>query len=234
MPICKQCFQGFELRHLFHYWLPPALCIRCYQKLEWHHQLGRFLGFPMESLFDYGEHFQSTIHQFKTLRDVVLGEVFLNQHRLYLRWKYHGYTLVPAPSHPLDTAQRGFFPLQEIWRDVGLPWLDAFEKRVPYRQVEQGTEARHEIHSILTRKEGVTLPKRILLIDDVMTSGETMKAMIGQLATRERLLLKIFILARKKVEKNEITRANKNDKIITWKQQIWHGLKNSLNSKKNN
>jgi predicted amidophosphoribosyltransferase len=234
MPICKQCFQAFELRHLFHYWLPPALCIRCYQKLEWHHQLGRFLGFPMESLFDYGEHFQATIHQFKTLRDVVLGEVFLNQHRLYLRWKYHDYTLIPAPSHPLDTAQRGFLPLQEIWRDVSLPWLDAFEKRVPYRQAEQGTEGRLGIHSILTRKEGVNLPKKILLIDDVMTSGETMKAMIGLLATEERPLVKIFILARKKVEKNEITSANKNDKIRTWKQQIWHGLKNSLNSKKNN
>lgn len=223
MPICKYCFRIFEPMHVWHLIHGPLLCRSCYQHIEWHHRIERWQGIPIESLFDYGPVFQKMIYQFKSNLDVELGPVFLNQHNRYLKLKYFQYTFVLAPTHENDLIQRGFHPLVEIFKSVGLPLLILFEKNRPYRQSEQQGADRRGIQQVITLKKGISMPQRICLVDDVMTTGETLKAMIGLLKPISINHVKIFVLARKKQEKIEITRQSKNDKIRNWKQEIWHG-----------
>jgi competence protein ComFC len=223
MLICKYCFRIFDPLHVWHFLQRPLLCRSCYQQIEWHHRIERLQGIQIESFFDYGPVFQKMIYQLKSNLDVELGSVFLNQHITYLKLKYFQYTFVLAPTHEDDLSKRGFHPLVEIFKTVGLPLLILFEKNRPYRQSEQQGADRQGIQQVTILKKNINIPERICLVDDVMTTGETLKAMIGLLKPNSIKHVKIFVLARKKAEKIEITRQSKNDKIRNWKQEIWHG-----------
>lgn len=223
MRICKYCFRGFDPQHLWHLIRPPLLCRTCYEQLEWHHRIENWHGIKIESLLDYGPTFQKMIYQLKANLDIELAPVFLNQHVPYLKLKYSQFTLVLAPTHEHDITLRGFHPLIEIYQSLNLPMMTLFEKNRPYRQAEQHGSDRQQIQNVIILKKGVTIPQHILVVDDVMTTGETIKAMINLLKLRRPQQLKILVLARKKQEKIEITTDIKNDKIRNWKQQAWHG-----------
>lgn len=223
MPICKYCFRRFENLHVWHLIRRPLLCLNCYTKLEWHHQIENWQGYTIESLFDYGPTFQKMIYQFKSNLDVDLGPVFLNQHAPYLKLKYCSFNFVLAPTHEQDLKLRGFHPLIEIFKSIGLPMKTLFEKNQPYRQSEQRGLDRLHIKQVINLKQGIEIPKRICLVDDVMTTGETLKTMIELLKPVSYKQLKILVLSRKKQEKIEITTPIKNDKIRNWKQLKWHG-----------
>jgi competence protein ComFC len=165
--------------------------------LEWHHQLNVFDGISIESFFDYGPLFKSRIYQYKTLGDIVLGQTFLHQHRNYLRFKYHGFTFVPAPSHHDHMLQRGFHQLDEILLSLGLPLRHLFFKNKPFRQAEQDFQGRQAIHDVIQRDMTLLVPKKIVLFDDVMTTGETMRSMIKQIPINQKSSIKIIVLARK-------------------------------------
>ncbi len=223
MLTCKYCFRSFETFHLWHVMHPPLLCRTCYQQLEWHHRVESWQGFQIESFFEYGPTFQKMIHQFKSNLDIELGSVFLNQHTTYLKCKYWQSTFVLAPTHAQDLWIRGFHPLIEIFKKVSLPMISLIEKSRPYKQSDQHGSERQQIHTVLRLKKEIMIPKQICLVDDVMTTGETLKAMISLLKPISSKRLKILVLARKKQEKIEITSPSKNDKISNWKQQRWHG-----------
>ena len=197
MIICNVCFSPIRQRHLFQWHRLPIMCSTCYHQLEWHHQINKFDGIPFESFFDYGPIFQSRIHQYKSLGDIVLGKTFLHQHRDYLKLKYHGYTFVPAPSHEEHMQQRGFYHLDEILVSLGLPIIHFFYKNKPYRQAEQDFQGRQEIHTIIERHKHILMPQKIVLFDDVMTTGETIRSMIKSLPIHQKIIIKIIVLARK-------------------------------------
>lgn len=217
MPICKYCFRFFEIHHGWHLLFSPLLCRSCYEKIEWHHRIESWRGIQVESLIDYGPNFEKMIFQFKANFDIELGSVFLNQHAWYLRLKYWQYKLVLAPTHDQDIKMRGFHPLIEMFHPIGLPMFTLFEKTQPYRQSEQHGPNRYKIKDFVQLKQHSFIPKRICLIDDVMTTGETLHRMIDLLKPFPITRLKIFVLARKKQEINEITSPIKNDKIRNWK-----------------
>ena len=196
--ICKVCFLPIRTRHLFQWWRKPLQCAKCYAQLEWHHQISSFEGFPIESFFDYGPVFKARIHQFKGFGDVVLGPTFLHQHAMYLKLKYHGFSFLSAPSHPFDIQQRGFHHLDEIVLSLGLPMVQAFYKNKHHRQAEQNAEGRKEIQHVIERHPSVRLPRKILLFDDIMTTGETIRSMLKLLPSVEKNDVKILVLARKK------------------------------------
>lgn len=196
MPICKMCFQSIKVKPLFDWFTPPMLCPKCYHKLEWRHEVSKFEGTPTESFFDYGEVFQERIHQFKTLGDVEIGPTFLNQHLLYLRWKYHRYTLVFAPSHVDDVARRGFQHLESIFGPLKLPMIQPFFKNQPYRQATQERSQRSQIQMIMELKPNTEFKDRLCLVDDVMTSGETMRAMKSKIPVRFFPTMRMMVLAR--------------------------------------
>jgi competence protein ComFC len=165
--------------------------------LEWHHQLSTFEGWSIESFLDYGPFFKSRIHQYKALGDIELGKTFLHQHQDYLRLKYRGFTFLPAPSFSEHVLQRGFHHLDEILLPLGFPLLHVFYKNKAYRQAEQDFQGRQGIREVIQRHQPIHLPRKIVLFDDVMTSGETIRSMIQLMPIQEKFDLKIMVLARK-------------------------------------
>jgi competence protein ComFC len=197
MITCKVCFSPIRHRHLFQWHRPPLVCSTCHHQLEWHHQLTTFEGFPIESFLDYGPSLKSRIHQYKALGDMELGKTFLHQHRDYLRLKYRGFTFLPAPSHRNHIVGRGFHHLDEMLVALGFPLLHVFYKNKAYRQAEQDYHGRQGIHDVIQRHADTPLPRKLVLFDDVMTTGETIRSMTRQLPIHEKFDLKIIVLARK-------------------------------------
>jgi predicted amidophosphoribosyltransferase len=87
-------------------------------------------------------------------------------------------TIVPVPTAPLRSALRGFDPAAEIAgalaRRTGLPVQACLSRRGGGRQVGR-RRAERIGHPPLIRTKG-EVPRSVLLIDDVLTTGATLSS----------------------------------------------------------
>lgn len=197
--ICKLCFKRITVQHIIDlFFSQRVICHGCYQQLEWHHEWFKFDKYDGESLFLYGDVFQARLRQYKTYYDLELAPTFLHYHRYYLKLKYYGYTIIPAPSHVDMIASRGFQHLHEIAKIIGLPIQDLFAKTTTVKQSQRPLNERSMIIQHLRLMPNAKIPKKLLLFDDVVTTGSTLSAMLHPLKQVPNIKIKILILAHTK------------------------------------
>lgn len=197
-------------QHIFDLFFPTrVICHRCYQQFEWQHAWFKIDLYDGESLFLYGDFFQARLRQYKTFYDLELAPTFLHYHRYYLKMKYHGYTIIPAPSHVDMIALRGFQHLHEMAKIIGLPIQDLFSKTTAVKQSQRSLKERPMILQHLTLMPNAKIPKKVLLFDDVVTTGSTLRAMLHPLKHVPNIKIKILILAHTKEWKKDYIHAMK-------------------------
>ncbi|MBR4164400.1 MAG: hypothetical protein IKR11_12825 [Solobacterium sp.] len=151
------------------------LCFECRKKWERKIIRYRINGIQGEASYVYNDAFSKCLIQFKEMKDEALQDVFLYEVKNRLKRKYKGYTILLLPSSSKKIKERGFHHLQEMFACIGLQMSEPFEKIDDLDQKMLHKKDREKMAYGIRLKEGVHLPKKILLCDDTITTGSTMK-----------------------------------------------------------
>lgn len=149
------------------------------------------------AIYDYNETIKKLIYQFKGCYDYELKDVFLFRYVTYLKWKFSDYILVPAPSSKVDDEKRGFNHVIEIYKCLGLEMVDVIKKTSKEKQSDKTSKDRLKVNNILV---GHNLEKvrgkKILLVDDIYTTGSTIFRMIEIVKSAKPKDIKVLVIAK--------------------------------------
>lgn len=174
------------------------MCYRCYCTLEVLDKTWIIDGVPTHVIYRYNDAFRSLLFQLKGQGDYELKSVFLEMMLPELSWRHRHRWLVPAPSFQGDAKRRGFEHIESAFESLKRPFLKCLEKTYAFKQSSLSLAERQKIGDKLrlVSTDGIA-GKDLLLVDDVLTSGSTLKAMIGLIQPLRPRSLRALILSKK-------------------------------------
>lgn len=154
-----------------------SLCLKCFNKLKKIYQKFDINGHDCLALYEYDGMMKSLIFQFKGCYDFELKDIFLERFHNFLKLKYHDYYLIPVPSSVEDDRARGFNHVDEVFKTMNLPIIYCIKKTQKMKQSDKSAEERKGISKFLKLEDGINLTsKKLLIVDDIHTTGSTLKA----------------------------------------------------------
>lgn len=197
---CLICHQDCNhVVSLFHLLYASPICYSCLLNFERVHKSYQLAGYPIFILYKYNHFFKDLLFQYKGQYDIVLKDVFLCTIQKKLQQRYHDYLVVIIPSSKQDNERRGFCPNEQIVTTFSKHIFNGLYKAKPYKQTEQ--KDRQGIKKILRLQDGQKLTNRkILLFDDVITSGNTLLAAIALIEQYHPQTIEILVLASKQID----------------------------------
>lgn len=177
--ICKVCNQ--EIREFY---LNDVLgikkhniCYKCFNEFNIINEITLIDNYECLSLFAYEGKIKELIYQFKGLKDYELKDIFLEFFLDELNVKYHNYLITYAPSYYLEDKERGFNHVEAIFSSLINKKIKLFSKNKSHKQSDQKYQNRINIRKIIEiDKTKIHRLKKVLIVDDVLTSGNTLKA----------------------------------------------------------
>lgn len=131
------------------------------------------------SLYDYNPFIRKLIYQYKGCYDYELHQVFLDRYAKEIKLRYFDRVIIPIPSYQNEDEQRGFNHVVETFKSIGLNMLNILEKTEKHKQAISSFKQRKEVYKYLELKSYPDLnKKKVLIVDDVYTTGSTMKSAI--------------------------------------------------------
>lgn len=128
-----------------------------------------------------------------------MKDVFLNLFIKELRVIFKNYKIIPVPSYKLDDEKRGFNHVNEVFKMLNLEMLQIIEKTEHFKQAENNAKKRKEIGKYLRLNTQESLAKtRVLIVDDIYTTGSTIRATINLVEKLKPKEIRILVLAKTK------------------------------------
>lgn len=154
--------------------------------------------YPTTIVYQYNDFFKQLLFQYKGQYDLALKDVFLCTMVTELQRKYKDYIIVVIPSSNEDNNKRGFCPNEKIVETFSTKIFTGMYKNTNYKQTSQ--KDRTGIKKVLEIKDGYLLTnQKILIFDDVMTSGNTILACTEIIAPYHPKCIEILILSSKQI-----------------------------------
>ena len=153
-----------------------VLCGRCRSELPVELIQQSWRGYQLVTLYRYKEPFRSIMLAIKAKSDVALIPALLSPFVWYLRLRFFGYRVVIAPSTPQLQRQRGFNHLDKLCRTIGWKPQDIFIKEAHWKQTDQTWQNRKNIKHYLHLRHPIRSKRAYVIVDDIVTSGETLFA----------------------------------------------------------
>ena len=124
------------------------------------------------AIFIYNQAMKDFFSRYKFDGDFLLRKAFASVLSEELK-KYKGYQFVVIPLSPERLLERGFNQVEGLVEAAGFSYLDLIEKREERASSSKSRSERLETELPFFVKSGITIPKKILLIDDIYTTGTT-------------------------------------------------------------
>ena len=148
-----------------------------------------------EAIFSYNQAMKDFFNRYKFDGDYMLRKVFETILSENLK-KYKGYDFILIPLSPERYAKRGFNQVAGLIEAAGLSHLDVLGKREEKASSSKNRSERLATELPFFIKEDSRIPKKILLIDDIYTTGATVnrvKILLEKAGAKE---VKTFSLVR--------------------------------------
>ena len=169
--LCLACYSSFEI-------IGEEHCPNCYKKglstLCQDCQLWCKEGIEVshEAIFSYNQAMKDFFNRYKFDGDYILRKVFAMILNENLK-KYKDYHFISIPLSPERYAKRGFNQVAGLIEAAGLSHQDILGKREEKASSSKNRSERLATELPFFIKEGIRIPKKILLIDDIYTTGAT-------------------------------------------------------------
>ena len=192
--LCLACYSSFEI-------IGEEHCPNCYKKGVSTScqdcQLWCKEGFEVshEAIFTYNQAMKDFFNRYKFDGDYMLRKFFATILSENLK-KYKGYDFVLIPLSPERYAKRGFNQVAGLIEAAGLSHLDVLGKREEKASSSKNRSERLATELPFFIKEDSRIPKKILLIDDIYTTGATVNRVKSMLENAGAEEVRTFSLVR--------------------------------------
>lgn len=176
-------FGGSDLFHS--YMTRDPLCKRCRDKLILDPVIIKVEEMEVRSYYLYEENLRDLLIQYKECYDEALKDVFFYPFKYDILFRYYDRVIITVPSSRTKLKERGFDHMRSMVDHIALKKLDALEKIEDISQTHKSESQRKEMLGNIKVKDGVFLPHKILLVDDVLTSGSSLLGAYRVLCDRD-------------------------------------------------
>ena len=192
--LCLACYSSFEMIEGEH-------CPNCYKKgvssscQDCQLWCKEGIEVSHEAIFSYNQAMKDFFNRYKFDGDYILRKVFAMILKENLK-KYKDYHFVLIPLSPERYAKRGFNQVVGLIEAAGLSHLDVLGKREEKASSSKNRSERLATELPFFIKEDSRIPKKILLIDDIYTTGATINRVKSMLENAGAKDVKTFSLVR--------------------------------------
>lgn len=150
-----------------------------------------------KALYYYNEEMKEYFRKYKFQGDQLLACLFAEEVKVALK-KYKGYTIVPIPLSDERNEKRGFNQVTAILEAARIPYQDLLKKKNTKAQSQKNKKERLKTEQAFERKEleNKSWPEKIMLMDDIYTTGATIERAKEMLHVNEVKEIRSFSLAR--------------------------------------
>lgn len=176
--VCRVCFKDFRIRSLVSLLDPDSpLCDQCLKELKRSLHRRDMGDFNVWCLGYYEGRMKELLLTYKELGDYELYRVFLYPFGNLITLFFTGYTLVCAPSSQEALEKRGFNHMEAIASTLHLNRISPFIKSSGLDQKDLTREERLQVlERIKIGTADEIKGRKILLFDDVISTGATIRA----------------------------------------------------------
>ena len=205
--MCKICFRPIEesLHSIIHE--DMSICHNCFERFKPKLESFEVEGVNAMYLYPYDQTVQELLYQFKGCFDIELSPIFLEYFRDYLRLKYHNYLVIPAPSSQDADQKRGFNHVEKMFSSLKLPMIKCVHKTQNIKQADLSAKERENVGKILAIDNVDLRNIKILIVDDVYTTGSTIRSMIRLVQDKQPKRIKVLVMS-KTMDLDDQNRAN--------------------------